>query len=175
MPAPTTTTWPSASELGGRDGAPDITSFPASHIGTSQIPKALTASSEGHYELAGNSSGDNLKTITQVDSAASSIFAASWSVVAATPRDDWIDGNETDDVTSTAASNQRGTHPICRSQGPTDFPGTLIVNPSSLQRSRRWTPRISPAPNWSRRPIQRANSIELVCQRHARLLACSLF
>jgi hypothetical protein len=73
--------------------------FPASNFGTSQIPKALTASSEGHYELAGNSSGDNLKTITQVDSAASSIFAASGSVVAATPRDDWIDGNETDDAT----------------------------------------------------------------------------
>ena len=73
--------------------------FPASNFGTSQIPKALTASSEGHYELAGNSSGDNLKTITQVDSAAWSIFAASWSVVAATPRDDWIDGNETDDAT----------------------------------------------------------------------------
>jgi hypothetical protein len=48
--------------------------FPASNFGTSQIPKALTASSEGHYELAGNSSGDNLKTITQVNSAASSIF-----------------------------------------------------------------------------------------------------
>jgi hypothetical protein len=76
MPAPTTTTWPSAGELGGRDGAPDITSFPASHIGISQIQNALTASSEGHYELAGNSSDDNLKTITQVDAAASSKFTA---------------------------------------------------------------------------------------------------
>jgi hypothetical protein len=62
------------------------------------MPDALTASSEGHYELAGNSSGDNWKTITQVDSAASSIFAASSSVVAATQRDDWIDGSETDDA-----------------------------------------------------------------------------
>src|ERR1039458_8332456 len=98
MPAPTTTTWPSAGELGGRDGGPDITSFRASHIGTSQIPKALTASSEGHYELAGNSSGDNLKTITQDDSLASSKFTAQWSVVAATPRDDRLDGDETDDA-----------------------------------------------------------------------------
>jgi hypothetical protein len=76
MPAPTTTTWPSAGNLGGRDGAPDITSFPASPIGISQIPNALTASSEGHYELAANSSGDNLKTITQFNSTALSKFTA---------------------------------------------------------------------------------------------------
>jgi hypothetical protein len=62
------------------------------------MPDALTASSEGHYELVGNSSGDNLKTITQVGSAASSMLAASSSIVVGTPRDDWIDGNETDVV-----------------------------------------------------------------------------
>jgi len=58
----------------------------------------LTASSEGHDELVGNSSDDNLKTITQVGSAASSMFAAAAAAAAvavATLRDDWIDGNET--------------------------------------------------------------------------------
>lgn len=42
----------------------------------------------------GNSSGDNLKTITQVGSAASSMFVASSSVIVATLRDDRMDGNE---------------------------------------------------------------------------------
>ena len=42
----------------------------------------------------GISSGDNLKTITQVGSAASSMFVASSSNIVSTLRDDQIDGNE---------------------------------------------------------------------------------
>lgn len=58
----------------------------------------------------GNSGDDNLKTITQVGSAASSMFAASSSVVVATRRDDRIDRNETDGVVHYNVQTQSKGH-----------------------------------------------------------------
>jgi hypothetical protein len=49
--------------------------FLASQNGTFQIPLARATSCEDNCDLKSNSSGDNFKTITPNNSAASSIFA----------------------------------------------------------------------------------------------------